>query len=776
MTAPPPDEPPKGRGPPRRDTPPPIPPRRDSAQRLTPAPDVGPPSRDSARRITPLPEAGPPRRDSASRLDTGVPRRDSANRPTPVSAAVRAVESTPAPQPPASAAPVPGPIRLLQGLPWLLVVLPALYQLGLLATAIAGRVAYPYDLEWMEGGMLHHALRIHNGEGIYVPPSIDFIPYLYTPLYPSLLALLGSGFGLTYTLGRVISIVGLVGIALISVAKLAARRHQHRARGPVWAGAGLGLGLFAATYPYVEGWFDLVRADTFFLFMVTAGIAGLPRWASGGTGLRGHARVAAGAALLALAFFCKQTGIIYVGLGGMIVLVIAWRRVPVYVATAGLIGLGGTWLLEHTTRGWFWTYISEIHRAHDFNMDRFWKSFEHILLHFPAMTVVIGIALVTVLATWRSRGVLPPQVRPFLLWTATFAVSTVIGAIGWGTEFAHFNAYMPAFLHGALAAGAAIPAVYACWRLEHEHHAHPHAIASGASLALAVALAVTCWNARWEPRRFIPTQADVAAGDRLIARIRSIEGEVWMPSHPWYIQLAGKTPHVHRMGVKDVSTRQTRVVEGLDTAIAGHAFAAIVLDDRDLNLEVYAIQRHYRATLKLPKSERPRLYSGAKVSPDSIWVPAVKATAPAGTIVVFDFEMTVWGDWMRSGSAWGNGPVTGSLPGQGLVLGASGGRFATSMHDGDAATGRVTSPSFPLDGSRLTLRLGGGTDATKLRVELWIDTAIIATAQVPEPGGDTLRDVVMPLPAEHRGKPGKLVLVDDAPAGHLDVDDVWLWP
>ena len=40
-----------------------------------------------------------------------------------------------------------------------------------------------------------------------------------------------------------------------------------------------------------------------------------------------------------------------------------------------------------------------------------------------------------------------------MLWTAAFAVSTLVGAIGWGTEFARFKAYMPAFLHGAFAAG-----------------------------------------------------------------------------------------------------------------------------------------------------------------------------------------------------------------------------------------------------------------------------------------------------------------------------------
>ena len=84
-----------------------------------------------------------------------------------------------------------------QLLPWFVFAAAGLYQVGLLVYAIAGRVSYPYDLEWMEGGMLHHALRIQEGHSLYAPPSIDFIPYLYTPLYPTLLALFGNAFGLT---------------------------------------------------------------------------------------------------------------------------------------------------------------------------------------------------------------------------------------------------------------------------------------------------------------------------------------------------------------------------------------------------------------------------------------------------------------------------------------------------------------------------------------------------------------------------------------------------
>ena len=669
-------------------------------------------------------------------------------------------------------APVPKKQRLLQALPWVIVALPAVYQLVLLVTAIAGRIGYPYDLEWMEGGMLHHAMRIKNGDGIYVPPSVDFIPYLYTPLYPSLLALVG---GTSYFAGRLVSVLSLVGIGLVGGSQLASKRHQHAHRGPAIAGAVLGLGIFTASYPYMEGWFDLVRADTLFLFMITAGIAFMPRWCVAETGFRGHARVAAGGAVLALSFFCKQTGIIYVGLGGMIVLVVAWRRIAAYVAAAGLLGLGGTWFLNRTTHGWFWTYVSKIHRAHDFNMDRFWKSFSNIFLKFPTMTAVIVTGIVVVGWTWFRYRKLPPQAQPFVLWTATFAVSVVVGAIGWGTEFAHFNAYMPAFLHGGLAAGAAIPAVYECWRLAFADHERRDAIATGGALGLAAVLAAGCWVAVWNPQVFIPTAKDKAAGDKLVARIRAIDGKVWMPSHPWYVHLAGKPDtFVHRMGVKDVTTRQTRVVEGLDEALRSHAFAAIIVDDRDLHQENAVLPAFYHPALKLPADERPRLFTGAKVVPDMIWLPSTKAAAPPGSKVLFDFEQPTWGDWKRTGAAWGAGPVQSALPGQALVLGASGERFATSFGDGEAASGRITSPPFTLDGARLVVHAGGGTDATKLRIELWVDDQIAATASVPEPGGETLKELAIPIPAELRGKQATLVLVDDSPSGHLTVDDVWL--
>ncbi len=746
--------------------------RRDSSPKIDTGPATGPVSADPGRTL----ESGAVTVGEARETERSLQTRTRTSRTH--------LERAPTPKP----IPPPPWHRYAQLALWVAIAIPALYQIGLLIVAIGGRLTYPYDLEWMEGGMLHHAQRIREGVGIYGPPSVEFIPYLYTPLYPSVLALLGGAFGVTYSVGRAISVVSLLGIAATALLQIPSRRHEHMRRGPGWTGTGLGLGLFCAAYPISDGWYDLVRADTLFLMLITVGIGALPRWCKTNQGLAGHAQVAASATILALAFFCKQTGFIYVAFGGAMVLLLAWRRLGAYVVTAGVIGLGGTWLMQTSTDGWFWTYVSEIHRQHDFDMPRFCKSFwfilvrteGHPLLGAPITLVILASLAVVGVTRWKKRVAIP-QARPLLIWSSVFVVSVVVGAIGWGTEFAHFNAYMPAQLHGALAAGAAIPAIYACARIWAADHPRADWIGHGASAAVALPLAITCITASWSPSRFVPTDRDLQAGDKLIARLRSIDGEVWMPSHPWYLYMAGKQPRVHRMGIKDVTARPpARVVEGLDSALNHKGFAAIVLDNVDLhNREALpALHRNYRAALRLPDNERPRVYTGARVVPDEIWLPTFPPAPPPGAKVIFDFEQPTWsaGAWQRSGGAWGNGPSESSLPGEGIVAGVTGRRFANSMHDGDAATGRMTSPPITLDAARITVKLGG-TSHAQLRVELYVEDSSAPTAVLTptEPTSDGLRMQTIPIPLEKRGKMGKLVLVDDSATGHLVVDDIWAW-
>lgn len=682
--------------------------------------------------------------------------------------------------------------RALPWLAWLVMSAPALAQIGLLIVTIGRRIAYPYDLEWMEGGLLAHAQRIGDGEGLYGPPSVDFIPYLYTPLYPGVLAALGKVFGLSYGLGRAISVLSLAGIGAVTLAitlrGTAESGPQVRAAG--LAGGLFALGLFAASYPFVEGWYDLVRADTLFLFMVTGGLAMLHATARTEDDLGGHLRTAAAAAILGLSFFCKQTGVLFCAMGFVILAIANWRRVLTYIAVAGLIGLGGTAILQKTTHGWFWTYAFEIHQVHDFNMDRYWLAHEEILWRYPAMTILIGVTLLVVLATAIVKRGLPREAWPFLMWTFVFAGALQVGAIGFGTEFAHRNAYMPALLHGAIAAGCAIPALAACVpRLLEPRQPELRAqwIGQAVAAAAAIALAWTCVDGWWEPKRWIPKAADRRAGDALVAEIRAVEGEVWVPSHPWYAHLAGKRMYAHQMSVKDVTARKPRPIVGLEEALSTHRFAEIFLDNRDLhnNGFPFHLGRYYRKWDKLSRGEQPRTVTGATVKPAEVWVPRGPAVRPPRAITLFDFEgpELTWAEgWTTSGTAWGDGPKMGKAhEDQGDVWRFGGDRWVSSMHGGDEATGNLNSPPFELTGAHLHLRLGGGVgsfDEDKLRVELLVDGEVVRSVYPPAPSSERFREVTMDLTALPRGSLGRLRFVDDATGawGHMNVDEIWILP
>ena len=181
------------------------------------------------------------------------------------------------------------------------------------------------------------------------------MPYLNTPLYPALLALLSKVAPLGYLLGRVVSILSFAGaLALLMVAAL-------RGSGAVgWrspqGGAALaigvgGAGAVAASFVATGGFYEFVRADSLLLLLAAAALVlGM------GAATAGSYRLAAAAGLLiALAFFSKQTASILGVSLGLGLLLASWRRGLVYGAVAAVtLGLG-LLLLNVISDGWFWT-------------------------------------------------------------------------------------------------------------------------------------------------------------------------------------------------------------------------------------------------------------------------------------------------------------------------------------------------------------------------------------------------------------------------------------
>src|SRR5262245_9977616 len=79
----------------------------------------------------------------------------------------------------------------------------------------APRVGYPYELEWMEVAMVDEAVRVRQGLPLYGPPTVEHVPFLYTPLFYWLGALAMSVCGEGFAAMRLVSVLATIGCAVL---------------------------------------------------------------------------------------------------------------------------------------------------------------------------------------------------------------------------------------------------------------------------------------------------------------------------------------------------------------------------------------------------------------------------------------------------------------------------------------------------------------------------------------------------------------------------------
>jgi hypothetical protein len=339
--------------------------------------------------------------------------------------------------------------------------------------------------------------------------------------------------------------------------------------------------------------------------------------------------VAVAAAVLALAYYAKQLGVLFVLVGGVAVLWRRWRLVPAYVAVAGLIGGGGSLIMNVATRGWFWVYAFGYLDGHDKNAHRFWTSFVLMFGRYPLLTAWLAVCALGLGVLGIRRRALAAPARAFFYWFIAYLAALLAGASAWANQWAHFNSFILAMIMGGIAGAVGVVAMAEIVVVD-----RPRTAWLTSALVMAV-LGLQLVLRPWQPRKLMPTRADRAAGDKLIARLRAIDGPIFMPFHPWYAILAGKAePYAHRMGImdaqyipRDPSKRhkvppEAHQVAGLSEAIREHHFAAIILDDRPQAIgELPFLTHAYRKALVLPRDERPRCFTGATPVPDTIWLP-----------------------------------------------------------------------------------------------------------------------------------------------------------
>lgn len=454
-----------------------------------------------------------------------------------------------------------------------------------LAVVCAWRIGFPLELEWMEGGSLHQALRLQQGLAIYPEPSAEFVPFLYTPLYPAVLAGLGLVLPLGFGLGRAVSVIAAAAVGA-GLWRLVGREGKPRAH------QAAAVGMWCAGYVFTFRWYDVARADSLFLALLLWGLVLLRE-------ARGRPRRALVAGLLvALAFWTKQTAAVFILASGALGLLVAPREVWWYAGAIAVIDGGGVLVGQRWTGGTLWTYLFELHQTHAFNYERMrsktWGMFVHAA---PFLALLVAWVAGLRARYWRTGS--KEQVLGLVYWGGLAAAGLVVSALGYSTQWAEPNAFMPGVCFAAAALAVALPVgrgeavglglvgaqmVFALVVEPRYQPIQDRGLAAGFKESYA-------WQDPW---RTLPT-ADAWARARAQREALVGAGPVLALQRPWWSVLAGGAGHVGSMGIHDVPPGQAREIQrSVAQAVARGEYAAVVLDGEPAAWLRPALQRRYR--------------------------------------------------------------------------------------------------------------------------------------------------------------------------------------
>lgn len=294
---------------------------------------------------------------------------------------------------------------------WVLALAGLVYLVGLTVWLAAAGVLFPYQLDYGEGALLHFVREWAHGRPIY--KAIEGYPYItcnYAPLSLLLTLSLSPLLGITYTAGRLWTLVAILVIAAIIIAWV---RKETRKWRPAIVAATVFLGS-----PYIYHWAPLFRVDLLGLALTIAGLYAV-WWAvpnrpapddpsslrsEGADGKRTWLMLGLAALLFVAGLYAKQS-FLFAPLAAVFYLYCCIDRRQAIALVGTIAGLGGAifLLVNAITGGGFWEGLvaSNVNR---FLWPEFWQQIGSFFGTF---------AILTVLASWYvvDKFVLTPSRR-----------------------------------------------------------------------------------------------------------------------------------------------------------------------------------------------------------------------------------------------------------------------------------------------------------------------------------------------------------------------------
>lgn len=469
------------------------------------------------------------------------------------------------------------------------------------------RLFYQYDLDLAEDGILMQAWQFAQGLPVFVPPNADFVPLQNTPFYSWLGGLIIRATGPDFLPLRLVSFISVVATALM-VYYITLRE-----AGEKWI-ALASAGLFIGGYRVTGFWYDLARVDSLYIALSLLGIT-LAIYARGRAGL-----MFASASVLALAFYTKQTALVF-GLGIALLLLFQYgRRGFWYVLPfTGLIAIP-LYLLNTSSNGWFWFYAFTLSSGDPIELGRVANFFTLEL--FGGMIgpagCLVGFTYIAVRKASNVRLSILVRDRPWLFAILTGIVASAIGRASTG---ANLNDLMPAYTLLCLTPALLLRE----WSAALDAFSEAPVTIGTVELMVALSILFQFSVGAYNPLRYVPNSEMVASGNRLIQRIKAIEGNVNVMMHPYYALRAGKQPSAQFANVWYAYKRGGMPMPGdLVARLNSKYYAALVSDDSVFESDpaiVALIDANYTRGEILEPSESPPTVTGLVLRPTFVYHP-----------------------------------------------------------------------------------------------------------------------------------------------------------
>ena len=395
------------------------------------------------------------------------------------------------------------------------------------------RIGYPYELTYFEGSTVEVTGRVAAGLPLYGPPTTAYTPWPYPPLY----------FWVTGALAEV------TGVTLRRCGWCRSSRASRSSSCSCWSCGEPGgapspvswpAGLYAATFRVSGAFADTARVDSLLLALLLVpcssvcgsvpGAAGWPWgccscWPSSPSRTRWWSprRSCCGCCCVGRAAGATAT------------------------VTLGVGVLGSTLVGNLLTDGWYARYVIEQLPSQSWTLrwlTAFWV--EDLLVPFAVSALVVVAAGVVVLVRRRRAA---SERRPW--WGRSeddgYLAAAAVGllAASWVARL-HEGGFANVAMPAQAAVAGALGLLLARWL--RAGRPHPAALA-----AVAVLLAVQVVVLTLSHVDVVPTTADREAGDRFIATLERLPGTVLVPTHPYYLRLAGRPTHASAIAIYDLS-------------------------------------------------------------------------------------------------------------------------------------------------------------------------------------------------------------------------------